>query len=221
MPLTLPFHRPYAMASGPVDTPVIARAGCSARWSRMHIARFEGHGDPASLIPSLGNCSRTSTRPMPVTCRLSRRAANAASQPISFLMHLALSRPELISLAAGFVDQESLPVDETRTAVLKLLADATRARAALQYGTNAGYLPLRGRVRTISDGRRPQRAPAADRRPGGAHRRQQPDAAPGGRGAARSGRHRAVRRADLLRVPGIARPAWAAARSAWRSTRRA
>jgi 2-aminoadipate transaminase len=61
-------------------------------------------------------------------------------------MHLALARPELISLAAGFVDQATLPVDETREAMLKLLGDLPRARSALQYGTNAGYLPLRSAV---------------------------------------------------------------------------
>ncbi len=59
---------------------------------------------------------------------------------------MALARPELISLAAGFVDQQSLPVAETLKAVEHLLADAKQARAALQYGTNAGYLPLREAV---------------------------------------------------------------------------
>jgi 2-aminoadipate transaminase len=61
-------------------------------------------------------------------------------------MRLALARPELISLAAGFVDQESLPVAETRQAIEAVLADVGRSRAALQYGTNAGYLPLREAV---------------------------------------------------------------------------
>lgn len=61
-------------------------------------------------------------------------------------MRLALARPELISLAAGFVDQESLPVEETRQAIEAVLADGGRGRAALQYGTNAGYLPLREAV---------------------------------------------------------------------------
>ena len=35
---------------------------------------------------------------------LSRRAQFTGRQPISELMRLALARPELISLAAGFVD---------------------------------------------------------------------------------------------------------------------
>ncbi|MGD9724198.1 MAG: PLP-dependent aminotransferase family protein [Pirellulales bacterium] len=72
----------------------------------------------------------------------------AASQPISELMRFELARPELISMAAGFVDQQSLPVDVTREATSALMADAARGRAALQYGTNAGYIPLRDAVRS-------------------------------------------------------------------------
>jgi 2-aminoadipate transaminase len=80
---------------------------------------------------------------MTLARQFSQRAQFAGVQPISELMRLALARPELISLAAGFVDQASLPVAESDEAVRHLLADATEARAALQYGTNAGYLPLR------------------------------------------------------------------------------
>jgi len=82
----------------------------------------------------------TSARP------LSRRAQFSGRQPISELMRLALARPELISLAAGFVDQATLPVEATRLASQDLLADELRARHALQYGTNAGYVPLREAV---------------------------------------------------------------------------
>ncbi len=77
---------------------------------------------------------------------LSRRANLAGGQPIGELMRVALARPDLISLAAGFVDQATLPVDETQAALAELLTDTQRARAALQYGTNAGYLPLREQV---------------------------------------------------------------------------
>jgi 2-aminoadipate transaminase len=77
---------------------------------------------------------------------LSRRAISAANQPISELMHKALAHPELISLAAGFVDQVTLPVDETQQAVAAVLRDARRGQAALQYGAPAGYLPLREAV---------------------------------------------------------------------------
>jgi 2-aminoadipate transaminase len=77
---------------------------------------------------------------------LSQRARLFGEQPISELMRVALAQPELISLAAGFVDQASLPVDSARQAVETVLDDVTRARSALQYGTNAGYLPLREAV---------------------------------------------------------------------------
>lgn len=75
--------------------------------------------------------------------RLSQRAAWAEGQPISELMSRALAEPDLVSLAAGFVDQQSLPVEPTRAAMESLLADADAARAALQYGTTPGYTRLR------------------------------------------------------------------------------
>lgn len=101
----------------------------------------------------------TSARP------LSRRAQFSGRQPISELMRLALARPELISLAAGFVDQATLPVEATRQASEALLADETRAKHALQYGTNAGYVPLREAVleRFITnDGRQAGKPPKVE-----------------------------------------------------------
>jgi 2-aminoadipate transaminase len=77
---------------------------------------------------------------------LSLRAGWAADAPISQLMATALARPELVSLAAGFVDQASLPVEATRSAALALLKHADQARAALQYGTTAGDPVLRRQV---------------------------------------------------------------------------
>src|SRR4051812_40738325 len=74
---------------------------------------------------------------------LSQRARRAGGQPISELMRRALTHPELISLAAGFVDQESLPVEPTRNAVDFVLSQGAASRAALQYGTTAGFAPLR------------------------------------------------------------------------------
>lgn len=80
---------------------------------------------------------------MTAPTRFSQRASWAGGQPIGHLMHLALTHPELISLAAGFVDQESLPVEPTRQAIAAVLAEQNVGRAGLQYGTTAGYLPLR------------------------------------------------------------------------------
>lgn len=75
--------------------------------------------------------------------RLSARVSRSAEPPISDLMHRALAQPHLISLAAGFVDQHSLPVAETAQAVAELAAEPDLARAALQYGTTLGHGPLR------------------------------------------------------------------------------
>lgn len=74
---------------------------------------------------------------------LSRRAHWAAGQPISYLMHKALAHPQLISLAAGFVDQATLPTDEVESSLSQLFSDPAAARAALQYGTTQGHPPLR------------------------------------------------------------------------------
>jgi 2-aminoadipate transaminase len=58
-------------------------------------------------------------------------------------MQQALENPELISLAAGFVDQQSLPAGATQTAAVALLSDPLLARAALQYGSTSGDTQLR------------------------------------------------------------------------------
>jgi len=58
-------------------------------------------------------------------------------------MEVALSRPQLISLAAGFTDNESLPVKETRELLNEILKSRKTGQAALQYGTTAGDPTLR------------------------------------------------------------------------------
>ncbi|MEK6249530.1 MAG: PLP-dependent aminotransferase family protein [Planctomycetales bacterium] len=80
--------------------------------------------------------------------RLSQRAKWAVGQPISYLMQEALARPELISLAAGFVDQATLPVEPARQAIDYLLSDPVRSRAALQYCSTMGDPDLRGTLLT-------------------------------------------------------------------------
>ena len=80
----------------------------------------------------------------------SQRAQWARGQPISRLMARALEDPELISLAAGFVDNQTLPVLPVRQAMEQLWTDPRAARAALQYGTTVGYPPLREIVRERS-----------------------------------------------------------------------
>src|SRR5262245_46728191 len=75
---------------------------------------------------------------MTPTSPLSSLACRAGDSPISDLMARALGAPDLISLAAGFVDQVTLPVDATARAVAAILGDATEGRRALQYGTGPG-----------------------------------------------------------------------------------
>ena len=85
--------------------------------------------------------------PDPVPIRFSQRSLWAKDQAISFLMQQAVENRDVISLAAGLVDEASLPVAECRQSFADLFADAARARAALQYGTTAGADGLREQLR--------------------------------------------------------------------------
>ncbi len=84
---------------------------------------------------------------------------------ISWLMTAALSRPKLISLAAGFTDNASLPVKETRQLLDDILLTKKTGQPALQYGITAGDATLREltaqHLHTL-DGK-PGKAYAADR----------------------------------------------------------
>jgi 2-aminoadipate transaminase len=75
--------------------------------------------------------------------RLSQRWQWGSKQPIGFLMEQAVQNPSVISLAAGLVDQTTLPDSEVRSACAALLADEAQARQALQYGTTQGAERLR------------------------------------------------------------------------------
>lgn len=59
---------------------------------------------------------------------------------------MALDDPGLINFAAGFVDPLSLPVEECLEIARRLLSDAARGRAALQYDTTIGLKALREEV---------------------------------------------------------------------------
>jgi 2-aminoadipate transaminase len=69
---------------------------------------------------------------------LSKIGRRTIEPPISWLMHAALSRPKLISLAAGFTDSASLPVAEARAALNQVLRSPKTGQPALQYGITAG-----------------------------------------------------------------------------------
>jgi 2-aminoadipate transaminase len=74
---------------------------------------------------------------------LSKLGQRSEAPAISWLMEVTLSRPQLISLAAGFTDNESLPVKEARELLLEILRPGKTGQAALQYGSTAGEPMLR------------------------------------------------------------------------------
>lgn len=76
----------------------------------------------------------------------SAQANRTPESPISYFMQLALENPSIISLAAGFVDEQSLPAMEVTTALSDVFRTPQSARAALQYGTTKGYSPLRTKL---------------------------------------------------------------------------
>ena len=76
----------------------------------------------------------------------SSQARRTQRQPISYLMAQAVENPDVISLAAGLVDGDTLPAREAFDLLGPMLCATPSARAALQYGTTQGLLPLREKV---------------------------------------------------------------------------
>jgi 2-aminoadipate transaminase len=74
---------------------------------------------------------------------LSKLGQRTAVPPISWLMQAALSRPKLISLAAGFTDNATLPVELSRKLLNEILRSPKTGQPALQYGITAGQNNLR------------------------------------------------------------------------------
>jgi len=77
-------------------------------------------------------------------------------------MQTALENPGMVSLAAGFVDQASLPVEIAARATAAVLADPTEGRRSLQYGTTIGDFTLRTRLLEYLE--------RTDRRPAGCYK---------------------------------------------------
>lgn len=77
------------------------------------------------------------------TTALSALGRRIEPPPISWLMELALTRPRLISLAAGFTDTETLPVEPCRRLLNQLLCSRKHGEPALQYGSTQGDPVLR------------------------------------------------------------------------------
>jgi len=76
---------------------------------------------------------------------LSAKARRATDPPIAWLLRMPIEDPEIISLAAGFVDEESLPAEEVAECARELLG-SDEINASLQYGTTPGFLALREEV---------------------------------------------------------------------------
>ncbi|HEU5396959.1 MAG TPA: PLP-dependent aminotransferase family protein [Verrucomicrobiae bacterium] len=74
---------------------------------------------------------------------LSALGRRAAPPPISWLMQAALSRPQLISLAAGFTDNPTLPTQISRRLLSEILREPKTGQPAMQYGVTAGEGNLR------------------------------------------------------------------------------
>ena len=77
------------------------------------------------------------------TGALSQMGRRTAPPPISWLMQAALSQPKLISLAAGFTDNATLPVEISRRVLHRVLRSPKTGRPALQYGVTTGETNLR------------------------------------------------------------------------------
>ena len=82
----------------------------------------------------------------PAPLPLSGQSRRTTDSPITYFIQKALETPGLISLAAGLVDELSLPTAEVAAAVAEIIADPAAGRAALQYGSTAGLTPLREKV---------------------------------------------------------------------------
>ena len=82
----------------------------------------------------------------PAPLPLSARSRRTGDSPISFFIRKAIEDPSLVSLAAGLVDEESLPTADFAEAVAAVMADPAAGRAALQYGSTQGLLSLRERL---------------------------------------------------------------------------
>jgi 2-aminoadipate transaminase len=75
--------------------------------------------------------------------RFSQLGLRQKPSEITRLMALAIQRPDMLSLAAGFTDSESLPVGDVREIVEEISDLEAEAKAALQYGPNIGRDALR------------------------------------------------------------------------------
>lgn len=73
----------------------------------------------------------------------SAMAQRASTQAIGFLMQQGLENADCLSLAAGFVDPVTLPVNLAQQSLSEIANDALQGRISLQYGAPCGSDQLR------------------------------------------------------------------------------
>jgi 2-aminoadipate transaminase len=91
--------------------------------------------------PSFGNPTPPSGSIPPI--QFSQRRELTRDLAISFLMQQGVENPHVISLAAGLVDPDTLPLSEVAQATAAIFSSSAGGKGALQYGTTPGYLRLR------------------------------------------------------------------------------
>lgn len=80
--------------------------------------------------------------------QLSDAANRAADQAIGYLMQAGIENPDCLSLAAGFVDESTLPTELILESAARILTPDPAGRATLQYGTTPGMDSLRSVFRS-------------------------------------------------------------------------
>lgn len=76
----------------------------------------------------------------------SARAARTVPQPINYLITAGLRDKNIISLAAGLVDNGTLPTEELVELTTQVMRDPACNRLALNYGDTCGLIALREKV---------------------------------------------------------------------------
>lgn len=82
----------------------------------------------------------------PAPLARSGKSLRTTDSPITYFIQKALENPDLISFAAGLVDEGSVPAGEFGAAVVAIMSDPATAGAALQYGSTQGLPTLREQV---------------------------------------------------------------------------
>ena len=78
-----------------------------------------------------------------MSIRLSELGLRQKPSDITRLMAIAIERPDMLSLAAGFTDNDSLPLAEVRDIVDDISNAGSSGESTLQYGSNIGRSELR------------------------------------------------------------------------------